>query len=153
MLMHSMDDNHYISLFFFYRFLATGASQKHLSFSFRLGHTTVGKILRETLPMLWKYLLPITLPPPSTEMWQKIAADFSSVWQLPNCIGALDGKHVKIRAPANSGSEFYNYKGYFSIILLAVYDAKYRLILIDIGASGRHSDWSTVTFPLWQGPF
>ena len=123
-----------------FRFLITGASQVHLSFSFRVCHSTVGKVLRETSQVLWDCLRPTVLPVPTVAVWEKIALDFCSIWQLPNCVGALDGKHVRIKAPANSGSEFFNYKGYFSIVLLAVCDAHYRFILVDIGNSGRHSD-------------
>ena len=74
------------------------------------------------------------------EKWLQISREFNIQWQCPNCIGAIDGKHVRIKSPPNSGSEFYNYKGYFSIVLLAVCDANYRFILVDIGNSGRHSD-------------
>ena len=123
--------------------MATGASQKHLAFSFRLGHTTVGVILKDTLQAIWKILMPITMPPPTEQSWLDIAQDFENLWQCPNCIGAIDGKHVRIKAPPNSGSGYYNYKGYFSIVLLAICDAKYKFTLVDIGDSGRHSDGGT----------
>lgn len=120
--------------------MATGASQQHLSWSFRIGRSTVGAIIKETCDVLWKVLQPIVLKPPNRECWEAIADDFLNLWNCPNCIGAMDGKHIAIKAPPNSGSYFYNYKHFFSIVLLATCDAKYRFVLVDVGDSGRHSD-------------
>lgn len=39
-----------------------------------------------------------------------------------------------------SGSLFYNYKNYFSIVLLAIVDVNYKFIYIDVGAFGKESD-------------
>ena len=36
--------------------------------------------------------------------------------------------------------DFFNYKNYFSIVLLAMCNSTYRFVLVDIGDSGRHSD-------------
>ena len=75
---------------------------------------------------------------PSVEKWTNIANDFEMYWNFPNCIGAVDGKHVNIHAPACSWSMYYIYKKLS--ILLAVYDARYRFTLVNIGEAGRRSD-------------
>ena len=78
--------------------------------------------------------------PQDAEDWKIIAANFYEKWLFPHCIGALDGKHVVMKSPWNSGSMYYNYKGTFSTVLLALVDSNYKFIAIDIGAYGRNSD-------------
>lgn len=84
--------------------------------------------------------MPIHIPQPTTDTWQRIEEGLRNKWNFPNCIGAIDGKHVNIIATPNSGSLFFNYKKHFSIVLLAVVDPEYRFIAVDVGAYGKNSD-------------
>ena len=58
---------------------------------------------------------------------------FEKCWQFPNCLGGLDGKHVKIYPLANSGSLYHNFKGGFSVVLMALVDANLEFIYVDAG--------------------
>lgn len=80
------------------------------------------------------------MPSPTTEQWQNIEKDFCTKWNYPNCIGALDGKHVVTEKPPNSGSTYFNYKKQFSVVLMALVDADLRFITVDVGAYGKNSD-------------
>lgn len=123
-----------------YRYLATGDSFRTIAFSYRVGHSTVAGIIKDVCEAIWDNLVEEYMPPPDGERWQEIAADFQQLWNFPNCVGAVDGKHIVIQAPASSGSLYFNYKGSFSIVLLAVVDARYRFQVVDVGAYGRSSD-------------
>ena len=36
--------------------------------------------------------------------------DFETMWDFPNCVGAIDGKHLVMQAPSRSGSRYFNYE-------------------------------------------
>ncbi|XDV25558.1 hypothetical protein PO909_029458, partial [Leuciscus waleckii] len=112
------------------RFLATGDSYRSIAFSYRVGHSTVAGIVAEVLKAIWDSMVEDYMPVPSTEDWRDIAAEFYHRWNFPNCLGSIDGKHV--------------YKGTFSIVLLAVVDARYCFRIIDVGSYGKSSDGGTL---------
>lgn len=84
--------------------------------------------------------------PNTTEEWMGISQRYKERWNVPNTLGALDGKHIRIQCPPpNSGSVFYNYKHFYSIVLLALADADYSIAYYDIGVEAKASDggiWS-----------
>ena len=79
----------------------------------------------------------------SSNQWKRIADDCEELWGFPHCLGAGDGKHVVIDCPKKSGSTYFNYKGTFSILLLAYCDAKYQFTLVHIGQYGSQNDSGT----------
>lgn len=122
------------------RYLATDNSQISLSYNFRIA-PTVCSILQETCTAIWDVLYMEYVKTPSTvDDWRGISLQFGQIWNFPNCIGAIDGKHIVMQVSPRSDSMYFNYKGSHSIVLLAICDAQYRFILVDIGNAGQHGD-------------
>jgi hypothetical protein len=118
------------------RHLAEGDSYPSLSYDFRMARTTISS-LRGHSTKFSEEVIPI---PNTHEEWRPIAEEFEIRWNVPHACGALDGKHIALRKPRRSGSEYYNYKGFFSIVLMALVDANFRFLWIDVGGHGHMSD-------------
>lgn len=118
-------------------------SFRALAFSFRMGNTTVRKIIKETVRILWEELQPLHMQVPTTASLKNNAAEFEKVWNFPHVVGCLDGKHIRIICPSDSGSMFLNYKKFFSVVLQGLVDAKNKFITIDVGGFGKQSDGGT----------
>ena len=59
---------------------------------------------------------------------------------MPHVIVAINGKHVAMECPQNTGSLYHNCKGFFFQVLVAICDAKYKFIFIDVGQFGSTND-------------
>jgi hypothetical protein len=110
-----------------------------------VGFCTVARIVKSVCEAIWQCMVSTYMPVPGAEDWRKIAGDYEKLADFPNCLGAIDGKHVVIQAPPSTGSQYFNYKGAFSIVLLVVVDARYRFRVVDVGAYGRSSDGGTLS--------
>jgi hypothetical protein len=128
------------------RYLASGESFRSLEFQFRIGRKTVSKIVYDVCRAIFETLGPDHLNTPrSKEKWLEISQKFEERWNFPNGLGAIDGKHIVMEQPFNSGSHYRNYKGTDSIILMAMVGPEYEFLYVDVGINGRNSDggiWS-----------
>ena len=84
--------------------------------------------------------------PTSERDWERIAIGFEVKCNFPNCLGAVDGKHVAIVPPPAAGSYFFNYKGYNSQILIGKADSDYEFMHFKFGTNGRVSDGAVLEY-------
>ena len=79
------------------RYLVTGDSMQTISFSYRLGHSTVCYIIGSTCAAIWEALSPEYLcSSKNSDNWRRIREGFESTWNFPHCVGAIDGKSIQV---------------------------------------------------------
>lgn len=66
-----------------------------LAYNYRLGASTTADIIWETLGAIYNCLKPLVLPEPTEATWLNVASGFLKRWNVPNCCGSVDGKHVR----------------------------------------------------------
>nr|CAD2206521.1 unnamed protein product [Meloidogyne enterolobii] len=111
-----------------------------LEYSFRRSRSTISLIVKRVSKAIWSLHEKYVKLPSSNEEWKNIANGFEKRWNMPLCIGALDGKLVRVRKPNNSGSLYHDYKHNFSLNMLALCDYRYRILYVDVGEYGYKGD-------------
>ena len=124
----------------FFRYLASGCSLTDLFYSYRIGVSTASTIVQTTAEKIWQCLAKLHFPEATQENWLNIASNFQRSSNFPLCLGAIDGKHVRIQNFPREGSMNFNYKKYHSIVLMAVADSDYKFSFVDIGGYGKDCD-------------
>lgn len=151
-----------------FRFLAGGPFfERYSANNYRISQASSSKIVYETCRIIYEELSKTEFMEYTEDNWLTVADGFLEKWNMPNCVGAIDGKHIKIMRPSNAGSLYFNYKviikmklfanmygvsvshtlfvfifsqRYHSIILMAACDADYRFTFIDVGSPGSDGD-------------
>ena len=103
----------------------------------RIGKSTVYMLIPEIWTVLYDTLNQNYSSFPIRDGWLNMANEFSNNYEFPKCLGAIDGKHFRIKRPVLSGSCFYNFKKLYSIVLIGTCDDHYRFIRTTIGDFGK----------------
>ena len=123
------------------RYLATGDNFASISYAFRDSrHTVAAFIPVVTKAIIDEYKEEVLPCPVTREEWLAISDDFQKKWNLPHTLGAIDGKHCAVVKPGRSGSLYFNYKKFCSVVLMGLVDANYKFLWVDVGGFGHMSD-------------
>ena len=107
---------------------------------FGLGRSTVGQIVVETCHEMATHLLTEFVKIPSEDKLKDIVDGFESFWGFPQAVGAIDGSHIPIIKPAESASDYYNRKGYYSVLIQGLVDHRGIFLDVNIGWPGKVHD-------------
>ena len=119
---------------------ARGDSKQSISYQYEMGKSTINGIIDEVCDAIWESFADFVKTPTTPQDWEKVIRDFDEIWNMPHCLGGIDGKHIAMRQPKHSGSLWHNYKGSFSLVLLAIWDARYCFSFIDLGEYGSKNE-------------
>lgn len=117
--------------------LGTNVEYRTIAALFGLGRSTVGEIVLDTCDTIACHLIPRYIRIPEGVELQEVINGFQRRWGFPQTVGAIDGSHIPILKPQQSPSDYYNRKGYYSILMQAVVDYRGVFIDVNIGWPGK----------------
>ena len=122
-----------------------------------LAKATVCTIVSETCKVIVDTLWNDTVKkhsPSSYEDFKHSMEKFGEEWQFPCAFSAVDGSHLPTKCPnggAQAMKQYFNFKGFYSIVLMALVDAEYRFIWDSVGAPGNTHDSTLLqSTDLWK---
>ncbi|XP_075062068.1 uncharacterized protein LOC142150776 [Mixophyes fleayi] len=118
---------------------ATPGEYRTISCLFGVGISTVCTLVHEVTTALLEALYHRFISLPQGQCLDDTIAGFLKRG-FPQCAGAIDGTHIPIIAPTDNHADYYNRKGWHSIILQAVVDHNYCFTDVFIGWPGRSHD-------------
>ncbi|XP_064465442.1 uncharacterized protein LOC135376958 [Ornithodoros turicata] len=122
-----------------YRLCST-AEDRTIGHLFGIGRSTVNTIFKEFCDAVIMHLEGQWLCMVRPHEMPQHMREFHAASGFPHAVGALDGCHFPVSPPKQHAADYYNYKGWYSIILLALVDHLYRFRYINLGSPGRCHD-------------
>ena len=97
-------------------------------------------VTKEVCAAIVKVLLPRYIQVPAGDELKKIVEGFKDGLGFPQCAGVVDGTHIPIVSPEECPADYYNRKGFHSIVVQGMVDNVGRFMEVYIGWSGRVHD-------------
>ncbi|KAL1468251.1 hypothetical protein MTO96_025559 [Rhipicephalus appendiculatus] len=120
--------------------LATSAEERTAANLFGVSRSSVNIIFREFCDAIVRRLEPRFVRFPRAQEVAEDIRQFAVVAGFPQGVGALGGCHIEVCLPKEHATDYYNYKGLYSTILLAVADLRYKFMYTNVGSPGRMHD-------------
>ena len=140
--------------------MAIGDAITTIAYNFRMGVSTAQKIILDVCTVVWEVLSPIHIPVPSKDEWRRIAAESVELWIFFQiALGQLMADMSWYNVHMDHCSIMISF---FSIVLLAVMSADYRIVMVDVSTYGSSNDsggfeqyysrWKWIALLFWTSP-
>ena len=113
--------------------LATGNSMQSIADLYKIGLSTSQLAVSQFTGAVKSVLLKKYIRWHSANIMDKFAQEFQDLHNIPYVVGAVDGSHIPIIAPRLHAANYYNRKGFHSILLQGVVSSKCLFGHSDIG--------------------
>ena len=112
--------------------LAAPTEYQTIAHLFGIVRSTVCEIVHETCHCIIDVLM--------KDYIDRVVDEFKMKWGVPHCFGAVDGSHAPISAPSHLHTDYYNQKGWYSMLIQGLVDANYRFMDVCVGWPGSVHD-------------
>ncbi|XP_074527630.1 uncharacterized protein LOC141791248 [Halichoeres trimaculatus] len=131
--------------------LATNSEYRSIGHLFGVSKTTVCRCVQDFCRAACTLLVPEQIRFPDRVKLKEMATYIENRWGLPQCIGAIDGSHIPIIAPQEYHCDYFNRKGWHSIILQGLVDGKGLFWSVNAGLPGSMHDARVLRLSsLWE---
>lgn len=120
--------------------LAINVEYRSISHLFGIGLSTACVIVNHVASVIVDKLLSLYIRTPSEHEFKIIIQGFRDRWGFPQCGGVIDGTHIGILSPPDTPADYYNCKGFYSVILQGVVDHRLRFWDMNVGWPGREHE-------------
>ena len=105
--------------------LATPGEYCSVSHHFGLTHCTVCQIVNDTYRAIVKKLFLVYIRFPTCNSLKDVVRGFKEKFGISQCVGSIDGSHIPVTPPAMNHTDYYNSKGWYSMLVQALVDHNY----------------------------
>ena len=120
--------------------LATCGEYQTIAHLFGVARCTVCVIVHDTCKAIVDVLLKTYIQFPEGDELSEVVEGFQNKWGMVQCAGSIDGCHIPVTPPALHHTDYYNRKGWYSMLVQAVVDHKYLFIDVCVGWPGSVHD-------------
>ena len=121
-------------------FLSTNADYRTIGHLFGVSKSTVCLVTKDVCTAIVRVLLPKYIKIPSGDSLKDVVDGCVHKWEFPPCIGAVDGTHIPIKSPEECPADYYNRKGWHSVIMQGMVNHLGHFADVYIGWPGRVHD-------------
>ena len=102
--------------------VAKGEGYCTLANLFDIAKSSVCAIVHDFCKAVHQVLMPDYIKIPQGDDLQEVLRGFRQRWGFPQCAGVIDGSHIPIIAPEENHTDYFNRKGWHSVLLQGVVD-------------------------------